>query len=99
MWSPVFECVVGEDGEASYRVGHVLVDEFLAFNAGRARPNTVRAITIRGPLRGYSRGLLVVSSTKLMDEPEPLGALRDVNRTCGVEELGSARNVRVSRHP
>ena len=43
MWSPVFECVVGEDGEATYRVGHVLVDEFLEFIAGRARPNTVRA--------------------------------------------------------
>jgi integrase/recombinase XerD len=43
MWSPRFECVVGEDGEASYRVGHELVDEFLVFVAARARPNTVRA--------------------------------------------------------
>ena len=43
MWSPQFECVVGEDGEASYRVGHEQVDEFLEFIAGRARPNTVRA--------------------------------------------------------
>jgi site-specific recombinase XerC len=43
MWSPQFECVVGEDGEASYRVGHELVDEFLEFIAARARPNTVKA--------------------------------------------------------
>lgn len=43
MWSPVFECVVGDDGEATYRVGHLLVDEFLEFIAGRARPNTVKA--------------------------------------------------------
>jgi hypothetical protein len=43
MWSPQFECVVGVDGEASYRVGHVLVDEFLEFIAARARPNTVKA--------------------------------------------------------
>jgi hypothetical protein len=26
-----------------YRVGHELVDEFLEFASGRARPNTVRA--------------------------------------------------------
>ncbi len=43
MWSPGFECVVGEDGEKSYLVGHQLIDEFLEFIAGRARPNTVRA--------------------------------------------------------
>ena len=43
MWSPRFECVVGEDGEATYRVGHELVDEFLEFVAARARPNTVKA--------------------------------------------------------
>jgi site-specific recombinase XerD len=43
MWSPQFECVVGEDGEATFRVGHDLVDEFLEFIAGRARPNTVKA--------------------------------------------------------
>jgi integrase len=43
MWSPRFECVVGEDGEQSYRVGHELVDEFLEFIAARARPNTVKA--------------------------------------------------------
>ncbi len=42
MWSPRFECVVGEGGE-SYRVGHELVDEFLEFIAARARPNTVKA--------------------------------------------------------
>jgi site-specific recombinase XerD len=43
MWSPQFECVVGEDGEASYRVGHELIDGFLEFIAARARPNTVKA--------------------------------------------------------
>ncbi len=43
MWDPVFECVVGGDGERTYRVGHEVVDEFLEFVEGRARPNTVRA--------------------------------------------------------
>lgn len=43
MWNPVFECVVSADGERGYRVGHELIDEFLEFVAGRARPNTVRA--------------------------------------------------------
>jgi site-specific recombinase XerD len=43
MWTPVFECVVRPDGERVYRVGHELVDEFLEFVSGRARPSTVRA--------------------------------------------------------
>jgi len=43
MWSPVFECVVGEGGEREYRVGHELIDEFLEFVGARARPNTVKA--------------------------------------------------------
>lgn len=42
-WSPLFESAVGGDGRRSYRLGHVLVDEFLEFAAGRCRPNTVRA--------------------------------------------------------
>ncbi len=43
MWSPSFECCVRPDGEHVYRIGHRLVDEFLEFVVGRARPNTVRA--------------------------------------------------------
>jgi len=51
VWVPVFECVVGDDGERRYRVGHALIDEFLEFVGGRdrladaldARPNTVKA--------------------------------------------------------
>jgi integrase/recombinase XerD len=43
MWSPTFKCLVHGDGERSWRVGHALVDEFLEFVSGRARPNTVRA--------------------------------------------------------
>jgi integrase/recombinase XerD len=42
-WSPSFECDVRADGEREYRVGHELVDEFLEFASGRARPATVRA--------------------------------------------------------
>jgi site-specific recombinase XerD len=43
MWVPVFESAVGDDGERVYRVGHVLIDEFLEFMDGRCRPNTVRS--------------------------------------------------------
>jgi integrase/recombinase XerD len=43
QWSPSFECHVRPDGERVYRIGHQLVDEFLEFVVGRARPNTVRA--------------------------------------------------------
>jgi integrase/recombinase XerD len=42
-WSPSFEYQVRPDGEVEYRIGHPLVDEFLEFVVGRARPNTVRA--------------------------------------------------------
>ena len=43
QWSPSFECHVRLDGERVYKIGHQLVDEFLEFVVGRARPNTVRA--------------------------------------------------------
>ena len=43
VWSPSFECHVRPDGEHEYRIGHPLVDQFLEFVVGRARPNTVRA--------------------------------------------------------
>ncbi len=42
-WIPSFECHVRPDGEHVYRIGHGLIDEFLEFVVGRARPNTVRA--------------------------------------------------------
>ena len=42
-WIPSFECHVRPDGERVYRIGHQLIDEFLEFVVGRARPNTVRA--------------------------------------------------------
>jgi integrase/recombinase XerD len=43
VWSPQFNRVAREGGGESYRLGHQLVDEFLDFASGRARPNTVRA--------------------------------------------------------
>ena len=38
------ERVVSRSGEARYRLGHPLVDRYLEFVAGRARPNTLRAV-------------------------------------------------------
>ncbi|HSH58356.1 MAG TPA: tyrosine-type recombinase/integrase [Acidimicrobiales bacterium] len=44
QWCPSFQCITDDNGgEVRYRVGHPVVDEFLEFVAGRARPNTVRA--------------------------------------------------------
>ena len=43
VWCPSFQSAVRADGRREYRVGHELVDEFLEFASGRARPNTVRA--------------------------------------------------------
>jgi len=42
-WSPQFCRVLRENGDVRYRLGHELIDAFLEFAAGRARPNTVRA--------------------------------------------------------
>jgi integrase/recombinase XerD len=43
-WSPCLVRSAGPSGEARYALGHRLLDRYLAFAAGRARPNTVRAI-------------------------------------------------------
>jgi hypothetical protein len=50
-WEPVsmtdFPCLerwAGRSGEARYRLGDPLVDRYLEFVAGRARPNTLRAV-------------------------------------------------------
>ena len=43
VWCPSFQSSVRADGVHEYRVGHELVDEFLEFASGRARPSTVRA--------------------------------------------------------
>src|SRR2546422_2650238 len=43
-WSPCLIRPDGPSGEpARYELGHPLVDRYLAFVAGRARPNTLRA--------------------------------------------------------
>ena len=41
---PCLKRVVSRSGEARYRLGHPLVDRYLEFVAGRARPNTLRAV-------------------------------------------------------
>ena len=43
VWSPQLQRVAREGGGYQYRLGHDLVDAFLEFASGRARPNTVRA--------------------------------------------------------
>jgi len=60
-WSPSFECHVCPDGEVVYRIGHQLIDEFLEFVVGRARPNTVRA---------YAHDLSVFFSVVAMEPVE-----------------------------
>jgi integrase/recombinase XerD len=61
MWMPWFRCLLRADGEREYRVGHELVDEFLEFVSGRARPNTVR---------GYAHDLKVFFSVVGKDPVE-----------------------------
>ena len=43
VWSPQLNRVAREGGADRYELGHELVDAFLEFASGRARPNTVRA--------------------------------------------------------
>jgi integrase/recombinase XerD len=42
-WAPCLVRSAGPGGKTRYALGHRLVDRYLAFVAGRARPNTVRA--------------------------------------------------------
>jgi integrase/recombinase XerD len=42
QWNPSFETHFSPEGEKRYVVGHELIDDFLEFVAGRARPATVR---------------------------------------------------------
>ncbi len=43
-WSPCLVRSAAPPGELRFELGHALVDRYLAFVAGRARPNTVRAV-------------------------------------------------------
>lgn len=43
VWSPQSRRVARDDGSVSYSLGHPLLDDFLEFCSGRARPNTVKA--------------------------------------------------------
>jgi site-specific recombinase XerD len=43
-WTPGLTRAVAASGETRFELGHRLVDRYLAFVAGRARPNTVRAV-------------------------------------------------------
>lgn len=46
VWSPSFQSRLRADGVRGYRVGHELVDEFLEFASGRARPAAMRAYAL-----------------------------------------------------
>jgi integrase/recombinase XerD len=88
MWTPSFRCLVRADGEREYRVGHELVDEFLEFVSGRARPNTVRA---------YAHDLKVFFSVVDKDPvevtpPDVLAFVSEQNRPRG----GADNVVRIS---
>jgi integrase/recombinase XerD len=86
MWSPVFECVVGEGGEREYRVGHELIDQFLEFVAARARPNTVKA---------YAHDLKVFFTVVAKDPVEVTG--RDVMAFVSQQRRGRAGAENVVR--
>lgn len=86
MRSPSFRCLVNADGERSYRVGHELLDAFLEFASGRARPNTVRA---------YAHDLKVFF-TVVNKEPAEVTA-RDVLEFVAIQQRPSASAANVVR--
>jgi len=47
MWTPRLDLSRSASGEVSVRVGHELVDEYLHFLAGRARPNSLVARNVQ----------------------------------------------------
>jgi integrase len=88
VWSPQVRRVAEGGGADVYVVGHRLVDEFLTFAAGRARPNTVRA---------YAHDLKVFF-TVVAKEPEDVrpadvfGFVNDQRRA----RVGAEKVVRIS---
>ena len=86
-WIPFFERHVRSDGEHVYRIGHQLIDEFLEFVVGRARPNTVRAYA-----HDLSVFFSVVQKDPLEVRPKDVMAFVTAQRR---PEVGSENVVRI----
>jgi hypothetical protein len=56
VFPPQFRRVPRRDGSVGYELGHELLDAFIEFTAGRARPNTVRVYAHDLSLGKHMRG-------------------------------------------
>ena len=100
-WIPSFECHVRPDGEHVYRIGHQLIDEFLEFVVGRARPNTVRAyahdlsvffsVVRKDPLEVRPKDVMafVTAQRRPQGGRRECGAHRRLGRSVGVDDQAS----------
>ena len=90
VWCPSFQSRLRADGVREYRVGHELVDEFLEFASGRARPSTVRAYA-----HDLSVFFGVIGKEPAGRDPQGRAALRD--RPAAPEERCRERGADLRR--
>ena len=97
---------VSASGEVRYRLGDPLVDRYLEFVAGRARPNTLRAVAFdlktfftrgrEGPGRGHAGGRVRVPR-RAARRPDGGADQRSASRACRRgRSPGGCRRCRVS---
>ena len=102
-WSPSFECHVRPDGEHEYRIGHPLVDEFLEFVVGRARPNTVRAyahdlsvfftVVAKDPIEVRSKDVMSFVTAQRRPKPGAENVVRIADGSAGLSAATIKRRL------
>jgi integrase/recombinase XerD len=107
QWSPSFECHVRPDGERVYRIGHLLVDEFLEFVVGRARPNTVRAyahdlsvfftVVDKDPLEIRPKDVMAFVTAQRRPKPGAENVVRIADGSAGLSAATIKRRLAPSR--
>lgn len=94
-WTPGLRRVVVGSGETRFELGHRLVDRYLAFVAGRARPNTVRAVAfdLKAFFTVVGKDPLEVTSADVLDFVAAQRGDRTVVRLADRESGLSARTI------
>ena len=94
-WTPGLKRAVAGSGETRFELGHRLVDRYMAFVAGRARPNTVRAVAfdLKAFFTIVGKDPLEVTSADVLDFVAAQRGDRTVVRLGDRESGLSARTI------
>jgi len=102
-WNPSFEWDVRPDGERVYRIGHQLIDEFLEFVVGRARPNTVRAyahdlsvffsVVKKDPLEARPKDVMAFVTAQRRPQPGSENVVRIADGSAGLSAATIKRRL------